>query len=61
MVVVAILSPILGAYADFSASKKRLLLIFSVLSWVADSGHIAHPFRSYPHTHSGVIRTLIPG
>jgi UMF1 family MFS transporter len=34
MVVVAILSPILGAYADFSASKKRLLLIFSVLSWV---------------------------
>jgi len=27
----------------------------------ADSGHIAHPFRSYPHTHSGVIRTLIPG
>ena len=28
---------------------------------LADSGHIAHPFRSYPHTHSGVIRTLIPG
>ncbi|MGB8214413.1 MAG: MFS transporter [Anaerolineales bacterium] len=34
MVVVAILTPILGAFADYSASKKRLLLIFSVLSWV---------------------------
>ena len=33
MVVVAILTPILGAFADFAASKKRLLLIFSGLSW----------------------------
>jgi UMF1 family MFS transporter len=34
MVVVAVLSPFLGAFADFAASKKRLLLFFSVLSWV---------------------------
>jgi MFS transporter, UMF1 family len=34
MVVVAILTPILGAFADFAASKKRLLLVFSGLSWV---------------------------
>jgi len=33
MVVVAILTPILGAFADFAASKKHLLLIFSGLSW----------------------------
>jgi MFS transporter, UMF1 family len=34
MLVVAVLTPILGAFADFAASKKRLLLIFSSLSWV---------------------------
>ena len=34
MLVVAILSPFLGAIADFAASKKRTLLIFSCLSWV---------------------------
>jgi UMF1 family MFS transporter len=34
MVVVAILTPILGAFADFAASKKPMLLIFSCLSWV---------------------------
>lgn len=34
MLVVAILSPILGALADFSASKKRLLLIFTVIAVV---------------------------
>ena len=35
MLVVAIISPILGAIADFSASKKRFLLIFSVITWVS--------------------------
>jgi UMF1 family MFS transporter len=34
MLVVAVLTPILGAFADFSASKKRLLLVFSGLSWI---------------------------
>jgi UMF1 family MFS transporter len=34
MLVVAILSPFLAAMADFAASKKRMLLIFSSLSWV---------------------------
>ncbi len=34
MLVVAILSPFLGAIADFSASKKSMLLFFSCLSWV---------------------------
>jgi UMF1 family MFS transporter len=34
MLVVAILSPFLGAIADFTASKKRMLLVFSGLSWV---------------------------
>ena len=34
MLVVAVLSPFLGAFADFSASKKRLLLVFSSISWV---------------------------
>jgi UMF1 family MFS transporter len=34
MLVVAILSPFLGAMADFAASKKRILLAFSALSWV---------------------------
>lgn len=34
MLLVAILSPFLGAIADFAASKKRMLLVFSTLSWV---------------------------
>jgi UMF1 family MFS transporter len=34
MLVVAVLSPFLGAFADFAASKKRLLFVFSALSWV---------------------------
>ena len=34
ILVVEILSPILGAMADFAASKKRLLFIFSAISWV---------------------------
>ena len=34
MLVVAVLSPFLGAFADFAASKKRLLFIFSALSWI---------------------------
>lgn len=33
MLVVAIISPFLGAIADFTASKKRLLLFFSAMSW----------------------------
>jgi UMF1 family MFS transporter len=34
MLTVAIISPFLGAIADYSASKKRFLLIFSVITWV---------------------------
>jgi UMF1 family MFS transporter len=34
MLSVAIISPILGAIADFSASKKRFLFIFSAITWV---------------------------
>ena len=34
MLVVAIISPFLGAIADFSASKKRFLFIFSAITWV---------------------------
>jgi len=34
MLVVAVISPILGAIADFSASKKKMLLVFSILAWV---------------------------
>ena len=34
ILVVEVLSPILGAMADFAASKKRLLFTFSALSWV---------------------------
>jgi MFS transporter, UMF1 family len=34
MITVAIISPILGAIADFSASKKRFLFIFSAITWV---------------------------
>ncbi|MBS1250126.1 MAG: hypothetical protein MAG431_01716 [Chloroflexi bacterium] len=34
MLVVAVSSPILGAIADFSASKKRMLLLFSGMTWI---------------------------
>lgn len=34
MLVVAVIAPILGSVADFSASKKRFLLGFSVVTWV---------------------------
>jgi MFS transporter, UMF1 family len=34
MLVVAVSSPLLGAIADFSGSKKRFLLAFSVMTWV---------------------------
>ena len=34
MLTTAIISPILGAIADFSASKKRFLMIFSAITWV---------------------------
>ena len=34
MLAVAIISPILGTIADFTASKKRFLFIFSAITWV---------------------------
>lgn len=34
MLVVAVISPVLGAIADYSASKKRFLLLFTVISCV---------------------------
>jgi len=34
MLVVAVTSPILGAIADFSASKKRMLFYYSLVTWV---------------------------
>ena len=34
MLVVAVLTPFLGTIADFSASKKRFLLLFSSISWI---------------------------
>ena len=34
MLVVAIISPILGTIADFTASKKRFLFLFSAVTWV---------------------------
>lgn len=34
MLSVAIISPFLGAIADFSASKKRFLFLFSALTWL---------------------------
>lgn len=34
MLVVAIIAPVLGAIADFSASKKRFLFIFSSITWL---------------------------
>lgn len=35
MLVVAVVSPVLGAIADYSAAKKKFLLFFSILSWSA--------------------------
>jgi UMF1 family MFS transporter len=34
MLVVAVVSPILGAIADFSASKKKMLLGYSIMTWI---------------------------
>ena len=34
MLSVALISPFLGAIADFSASKKRFMFIFSAITWV---------------------------
>lgn len=34
MLVVAVSSPILGSIADFSASKKKMLFVFSGLTWI---------------------------
>jgi UMF1 family MFS transporter len=34
MLVVAVISPFLGTLADFSASKKRFLLLFSLMTWL---------------------------
>jgi UMF1 family MFS transporter len=34
MLVVAIISPILGTIADFTAAKKRFLFVFTAVSWV---------------------------
>jgi UMF1 family MFS transporter len=34
MLVVAVISPVLGAIADFSAAKKRFLFFFSLMAWV---------------------------
>jgi UMF1 family MFS transporter len=38
MLIVAIISPILGAVADYGAGKKRFLLIFTLLCVLATSG-----------------------
>ncbi len=34
MLVVAVIAPVLGAIADFSASKKKFLFLFTSLTWV---------------------------
>jgi len=34
MLVVAIISPILGTIADFTAAKKRILFVFTAISWI---------------------------
>jgi UMF1 family MFS transporter len=34
MLVVAVTSPILGAMADFSGSKKKMMFVFSALTWL---------------------------
>jgi UMF1 family MFS transporter len=38
MLVVALISPILGAIADFTASKKRFLLLFTVMACLFTAG-----------------------
>jgi UMF1 family MFS transporter len=38
MLVVAVISPILGAIADFAASKKRFLLVFTVMACLFTAG-----------------------
>jgi UMF1 family MFS transporter len=34
MLVVAVVSPVLGTIADFTAAKKRFLFVFTALSWI---------------------------
>jgi len=34
MLVVAVISPFLGTIADFTAGKKRILFVFSAMSWI---------------------------
>jgi len=34
MLVVAVVSPVLGTIADFSASKKKMLLGYSIMTWI---------------------------
>jgi UMF1 family MFS transporter len=34
MLVVAVISPILGTIADYTAAKKRILFVFTALSWI---------------------------
>lgn len=34
MLVVAVISPILGTIADYTAAKKRILFVFSAVSWI---------------------------
>lgn len=34
MLIVAVTSPILGAIADFSASKKKMMFVFSAITWL---------------------------
>jgi len=34
MLVVAVISPFLGTIADFTAAKKRILFVFSAMSWI---------------------------
>lgn len=34
MLVVAVISPILGTIADFTAAKKRFLFVFTAVSWI---------------------------
>jgi hypothetical protein len=53
---------------DFLGSFVDLIMIYDLLSKTykenlisADSGHIAHSFRGYPHSHSGAFRTVRRG
>lgn len=34
MLVVAVISPVLGTIADFTAAKKRILFVFTAVSWI---------------------------